>query len=273
MIRVLLLIVAGLCAVSADAAQRVITLAPHLAELVCAAGGCDRLVGVVNYTDFPPQAEKVAKIGDAFAANAETMLALKPDLVLSWDGGTPPETVERLAGLGLRVEPIAIRSLADVAEALERVGKLLGTADAAHQAAGVFRMHLSRLTERYRQAKPLRVMYQIEAEPAFSINRQSPISEAISLCGGINVFAGMAQLAAPVSKEAVLSANPEVVVYGQQDMVQEIRRYWANFPQSLAQKHGNLYAVDASLLARPSPRVLEGVEQLCVALQEARSKP
>jgi iron complex transport system substrate-binding protein len=264
MIRVLLLIAACLCAAPAEAAQRVITLAPHLAELVCAAGGCDRLVGVVNYTDFPAQAEKVPKIGDAFAVNAETILALKPDLVLSWDGGTPPETVERLAGLGLRVEPIAIRNLADVAEALERVGKLLGIAAAAHATADIFRKRLGLLTERYRQAKPLRVMYQIEAEPAFSINRQSPISEAISLCGGINVFAGMAQLAAPVSKEAVLNANPEVVVYGQQDMVREIRRYW---------QRGNLYAVDASLLARPSPRVLDGVEQLCAVMQAARSKP
>jgi iron complex transport system substrate-binding protein len=272
MIRASLLVIASLYATAGGAVERVITLAPHLSELVCMAGSCDKLVGVDNFTDFPSQAGKLPKVGDAFAVNAEAIIGLKPDLVLSWDGGTPAETVERLTALGLRVEPISIHSLADVATALEHVGGLLGTADSAHAAAEAFRKRLNALSERYRNAKPLRVMYQIEADPAFTVNRQSPISEAISLCGGNNVFAGMKQLAAPVSKEAVLAANPEVVIYGQQDMAQEVRRYWAAFPQSVAQKRGNLYAVDASLLARPSPRMLDGVEQLCAALQTARTR-
>lgn len=272
MIRVALMLVASLFAVAGNAADRVVALAPHLAELSCAAGGCNKLVGVVNYTDFPAQAEKLPHVGDAFAVNTEAIIGLKPDLVLVWDGGTPPETAERLAALGLHVEAIKVRTLADVATALERVGQLLGTPQAGKTAAAAYRKRLADLTARYRGAKSLRVMYQIEANPAFTINQQSPISEVITLCGGVNVFAGLSQLAAPVTKESVLAANPDVVIYGEQDMGEEIRHYWAAFPQAKAQKNHNLYAVNASLLGRYSQRMLDGAEQLCAALQTARSK-
>lgn len=271
MTRIVWALLLAVCTGLADAAERVVVLAPHLAELACAAGACDRLVGAVTYTDYPPQAAKLPRVGDAFAVNAEALLALHPDLVLAWTGGTPQETLERLSGLGLRVEPVAIRGLADVAAAIERVGDLLGTPVAARVAAAAYRQRLAALRERYRGARPLRVMYQIEADPAFSVNRLSPISEAISLCGGVNVFADMPQIAAPLSKEAVLAAAPEVVVYGEEDRADDIRRYWQAFPQADVVRRQRLYAVDASLLARPSPRVLDGVEQLCGVLARARA--
>lgn len=272
MIRAVFIIAASLYAVAGGAAERVVVLAPHLAELSCAVGGCDKLVGVVNFTDFPAQAEKLPHVGDAYAVNTEAILGLKPDLVLSWDGGTPPETTERLAALGLHVEAIKVRTLADVGVALERVGQLLGTPDAGKTAAAAYRKRLADLTARYRGVKRLRVMYQIEASPAFTINRQSPISEVITLCGGVNVFAGLSQLAAPVTKESVLAADPDVVIYGEQDTGDEIRHYWAAFPQSKVQKNHHLYSVDASLLGRYSQRMLDGVEQVCAALQNARGK-
>ena len=272
MTRVVCLLLALMLSAPLAAAERVVTLAPHLAELVCAAGGCDKLVGVVNYTDFPAQAVKSPKVGDAFAVNLELLLALEPDLVLSWAGGTPSDTVTRLRSLGLRVEPVAIGSLEDVATALEQIGDLLGSAASSRVSASEFRQHLADLRKRYKGVRPLRVMFQIEADPAFSINRQSPISEAITLCGGVNVFANMRQIAAPVGKEAVLAADPEVVVYGQQDRVADIQHYWQAFSQATVMRHHNLYAVDASQLARPSPRVLDGVEQLCRVMAEARAK-
>lgn len=272
MIRAAFIIAASLYAAAGSAAERVVVLAPHLAELSCAAGGCNKLVGVVNFTDFPAQAEKLPHVGDAFSVNPEAIIGLKPDLVLAWDGGTPPETVERLMSLGLRVESIKVRTLADVATALERVGQLLGTPEAGKAAAAAYRKRLAEISARYRGARSLRVMYQIEANPAFTINQQSPISEVITLCGGVNVFANLSQLAAPVTKESVLAANPDVVIYGEQDMGEEIRHYWAAFPQAKAQKNRNLYSVNASLLGRYSQRMLDGAEQVCAALQTARGK-
>lgn len=272
MIRGVFILAACLFAGTGSAAERVVVLAPHLAELSCAVGGCDKLVGVVNFTDYPVQAEKLPHVGDAFAVNPEAILGLRPDLVLSWDGGTPPETSERLAALGLNVVSIKVRTLADVAAALERIGQLLGQEQEGKAAAAAYQQRLAALAARYRGAKPLRVMYQIEANPAFTINRQSPISEVINLCGGVNVFAGLSQIAAPVTKESVLAANPDVVIYGEQDMGEEIRHYWAAFPQAKAQRNHNLYSVNASLLGRYSQRMLDGAEQLCTALQTARGK-
>lgn len=262
---------AGVCN-GAPAAERIVTLAPHLAELVCAAGGCERLVGVVKHTDFPERAARTAQVGDALNINLEQTLALSPDLLLAWDGGTAVDTVQRLRGLGLRVEKVRVRSLAGVAEALTYVGGLMHTQTAAALAAQQYAQALGRLRQRYARARKLSVMYQVEHAPIYTIGAQSPIDEAIRLCGGENVFARLPQIAAAVSLESVLAADPEVVVFAQQDNQRAIRELWARWPQARAQKSGNLYAMDANLLARQSPRLLDGVEQLCQALDAARAK-
>lgn len=257
-------------ALAGAAPQRVVTLAPHLTELVCAVGACERLVGVSAYSNYPPQVSKLPQISDATTVNLEAVLGLKPDLVLAWDGGTPPETVARLRGLGLRVEPVQVKGLDDVAAALERTGALLGTAPTAQRAAQDYRARLAQLRARWRGASPIRAVYQIETAPAYSINRDSPISEAIALCGGINVFADLPRLAAPVSAEAMLAARPEAVIYGGEENTQSIRDYWARLAGAPAARNGNLYPIDANLLGRAAPRLLDGVEQVCTVLDQAR---
>lgn len=259
-----------LAAWPAVAAERVVTLAPHLAELVCAVGACERLVGVARYTDEPGARDK-PQVGDAFAVNAESLLALKPDLVLAWDGGTAPQLVQKLKALNIPVRWVAVRKLDDVAAALTGLGALVDRRAEAARAAADYRARLAALRERYRGRPPLRVFYQIEVEPMFTISRRSPIHEAIGLCGGVNVFAGLPQLAAPVSTEAVLAAGPDVIVFGRQDMSDEIRRFWQRWPLVRAVAHDQLYAVDANTLARQSPRVLDGVEELCRVLERARA--
>lgn len=254
------------------APQRVVSLAPHLTELVCAVGGCERLVGVSAYSDYPPQVRKLPRVSDAASVNLEAVLGLKPDLVLAWDGGTPPETVARLRGLGLRVEPLRVRGLEEVADALERTGALLRLDAPAGAAAQDYRRRLQQLRARWRGASPVRAVYQIETAPAYSINRDSPISEAISLCGGVNVFASLPTLAAPVSAEAMLAARPEAVLFGGEENAQAIHDYWARLGGAPAARLGNLYAVDANLLGRAAPRLLDGVEQVCNALSQARQR-
>jgi ABC-type Fe3+-hydroxamate transport system substrate-binding protein len=251
--------------------QRLVSLAPHLTELVCAVGACARLVGVSAYSDYPPQVAGQPQISDAASVNLEAVLGLKPDLVLAWDGGTPPETISRLRGLGLRVEPLRVRGLDDVALALLRTGELLGTREQAEQAAQAYRARLAQLRARWRGAAPIRSVYQIETAPAYAINRDSPISEAMALCGGVNVFAGLPTLAAPVSAEAMLAAQPEVVIFGGEENTLAMRDYWARLAQAPAARYDNLYPVDANLLGRAAPRLLDGVEQVCGALDQARA--
>jgi iron complex transport system substrate-binding protein len=257
---------------SAHAAERVVALSPHLAELACAAGGCEQLVGVVAWSDFPERVKALPQVGDAFAVNIEQLVSLRPDLVLAWDGGTPRATIERLRGLKLRVETLAIRRIDEVAAGLRQVGAWLGTPAAAEAAAQAYARRLAQLRERHRGRAPLRVFYQIESNPPYSVNRDSPISEAIELCGGVNVFADLPTLAAAVNREAVVARDPQVVVYSKQDDDAAIREYWRRGPGVAATRAGALYEIDGNLLDRATPRLLDGVEQLCGVLSAARQK-
>lgn len=269
MLRAIPGLLALLLAIPAAAAERVVTLAPHLAELVCEAGGCERLVGVAAYTDTPPAAAAKPQVGNAFAVSLENLLALRPDWILAWDGGTPPATIGRLRDLGLQVDVIAIRGLDDIGRALQRIGAGIGTQMQAEAAARDYRARLAALRERYRDRPRLRVFYQIETAPAYTINRRSPISEALALCGADNVFADLPMIAGTVGAEAVMAARPQVVVYTTQEDAEAMRQYWRRFPQIPAARQQ--VVVDANLLTRQSPRVLEGVAELCEGLDRVRA--
>jgi iron complex transport system substrate-binding protein len=253
------------------AADRVVTLSPHLAELVCAAGACDKLAGVVAYSDYPPQVQALPQVGDAFNLNLERLTALKPDLVLAWEGGSSEQTVGRIRRLGLRVENLKVQELGDIADAIEHLGDLLDRRDAAKKSADAVRARLQDLQARHRHARKLKVFYEIQVEPLYTVNATSPISEAIALCGGTNVFSGIGMLAGTVSLEAVFAADPDVVVYARQDE-KATREFWHAHPQLRAVAAGHLYGVDADLLARATPRMLDGIEQLCGALERARPR-
>jgi iron complex transport system substrate-binding protein len=253
------------------AAERIVTLAPHLAELVCAVGRCEQLVGVAAYTDAPAAAAARPQIGDAFNVNLEAVLQLQPDLILAWDGGTPAAYVPRLRELGLRVESIAVRSLDDIGAALRTTGRLTGAVAGGEDAARQFEARLFALRARYRDRPRLRAFYQTETEPAFSINRRSPIHEALDLCGADNVFADLPTLAAAVGAESVLAARPDVVVYSRQENPAAMARYWARLPGLQPTDARYRVVVDGNTLTRQSPRVLDGIEELCGGLDRVRT--
>lgn len=259
------------CAGAQAEARRVVTLAPHLAELVCAAGGCERLVAVSAHSNFPPSVAKLPEIGDGWQVNLEAVLGQRPDLILAWDGGTPVDNIARLRKLGLKVEALPISTLDGVADALETVGGWLGTDAAAKQAADAYRQRLAAQRARHRGAAPIKVVYQIETSPAYTVNGKSPISEAMAVCGGVNVFATLPTLAATVGAEAMLVAAPEVVLYGGEENAAGIRAYWSRLGSVPAAKAGALYPIDADRLARAGPRLLDGIDQVCALLDRARA--
>ena len=251
-------------------ADGVVTLAPHLAELVCAVGACERLVGVDGYSDYPPELKQRPVISDAFSVNYEAVLALRPQRVLAWDGGTRPEVIMRLRALGLHVDLVKVDGVDDVGQALLRVGALLGTEDAACEAEAAYRERITALRARYRDAAAIRMLYQLGREPVYTIGALSPINEAIEICGGVNVFANLGSIAGAVSREAVIAANPEVIAFGEADEARAIRADWARYPQMRAVASNNLLAVNADLLSRATPRMADGIDMLCRALDTAR---
>jgi iron complex transport system substrate-binding protein len=248
---------------------RVITLAPHLAELVFAVGAGDTLVGVSAYTDYPAAAAMLPRIGDAFIVDQEQLAVLHPDLLLAWESGTPAHVVDELRGRGFRVEAIRTRGLADVAAALQEVGEITGHAAQGRDAAAAFRDGLASLTETFRGAEPIRVFYQVSSRPLYTINGEHFVSELVALCGGTNVFADLNDIAPLVSVEAVIARNPEVMLSagdGGEDVFAEWQR-WPNMP---ANRYGNQFYLDAAEIGRATPRLLNAGSALCDALQVGR---
>lgn len=250
---------------------KVVTLAPHLTEMVCAIGGCSLLQAVGAYSNYPPEVTQLPVVSDALSINLERLLQLAPTHIYAWDGGTPESQLARLRSLGLPVKAMRVNQLQDVAMAMRGMGEDLGLKASAEAAAQHYEQGLAALRKRYRAAKPVRVFYQIEANPAYTVNAKSPISEAIRLCGGVNVFGELKSLAAPVSIEAVIAAKPDLVLYASVNG-DAVRRYWAPFTSLAWVRKNQFYAVEADLIARASPRLLKGAEAVCAALDRARGR-
>lgn len=269
--RVLLMLAVAVAAALSPplaAAPRVVTLSPHLAEMVCVVAGCEVLVGVSTYTDHPPAAAARPIIGDPWRVDMEQLLQLRPELVLAWQGGTPERTVARLRDLGFDVRLLPAARLGDIADGLQHIGEWLAMPTRGRAAAAAFRDRLDALRDAVpATATPLRVLYQIGQDPLYVAGAQSPIDEAISLCGGVNVFGDLRLPVAVVGVEAVLARAPQVVVHaGERDAA--LRAFWARFPTLPAVRDDAFVTVTADWMDRPGPRMLDGVAQLCAGLRQ-----
>ncbi|ATE62315.1 cobalamin-binding protein [Thauera sinica] len=254
-------------------AQRIVSLAPHITELLFAAGAGGKVVGVVAHSDYPPAAATLPQVGTYPRVDLEAVAALKPDLVIAWKSGNRDAHLERLAALGIPVYVNEPRSLEAVAQSLEQFGRLAGTGDVANAAAAAFRQRRAALAARYGTRPPVRLFYQVWNQPLTTINDEQVISDAIRLCGGVNVFGGLGPLAPRIGTEAVLAANPEAIVAsGMADARPEWLDQWKRWPDLAASAAGNLYFIPPDLIQRHTPRLLDGAERLCAQLEEVRAK-
>ena len=256
----------------ATPAQRVVSLAPDLSELMTDVGATDALKGVVEYSDWPAAVKQLPRVGDAYHVDLERILALKPDLVLAWQGGTPRMLIDKLRSLKLPVLAVGTRELLDIASNLELLGLATGHSTAAQLAAEDFRTRLGALRTRYSTAAPVRVFYEISEQPLFTVGGGQSISRLIQVCGGINVFDDLKELAPAVSVEAVLDRDPEAVVTGNGEGDTAARfRYWQRWPKLTAVHEDNFIAVNDDWISRATPRLLDAGKQLCDGLEKARA--
>lgn len=246
-------------------ASRIITLAPHIGELVAAVGAAPRIVAVSRFTDYPPQLTTRAIIGDSAKLDVERIVALKPDLVIAWLSGNSPAEIARLERLGFAVFVTESRRLADVPRALRELGALIDANGAAP--ARAFEATIARYRKQQRKPR-VSVFYQLWPQPLITINGKHWVSDVISLCGGDNIFAALAPLAPTVSLEAILHENPNVILAGG---TSEQLNGWRRFPLLDAVKRNALYSVAADDLHRPTPRLLNAVDSVCRTLDQARA--
>lgn len=257
----------------AQPARRVISLAPHATELLYAAGGGKQVVGAVDYSDYPPEALKLPRVGDNRSFDLERIAALKPDLLVVWQHGNAEHQLQKLRQLGLPIFYSEPRQLEQVATSLERLGTLLGSEPQARQAAQQYRQQVQTLRQRYRGGRPVRLFYQVWDKPLMTLNGSHLVGDVIRLCGGDNPFARLPALAPTVSLEAVLASAPEAIVSASGDSRQrDPLQAWRHFPSLPAVQRGNLILLDADKMSRLGPRIIDGAEELCQKLQKVRQQ-
>ena len=255
----------------AQPAQRIITLAPHLTEQVFSAGGGDRIVATVNYSNFPEAANELLVIGSYKKISYEMVVGLNPDLILAF-GGNGWEMINRLRDLNYTVYVDEPRELEDVASTLTRLGTLLGTESITDAETSRFTERLEQMRRQYSEQESLRVFYEVWNKPLVTINGKHLISSVMRLCGGQNIFSDALPMAPRISVETVVRRDPHVIIasgHGNQrpDWLDE----WENWPSITAVKQGHLYFIPPDILQRHTIRILDGAERMCEFLKLARN--
>ncbi|MFV8798444.1 vitamin B12 ABC transporter substrate-binding protein BtuF [Yersinia sp. LJYL362] len=240
------------------AAERIISLSPSTTEMAYAAGLGDKLVAVSAYSDYPEAAKKLEHVASWQGVNVERILALKPDLILAWRGGNPQRPLDQLASFGIPIfysDPVNIDQIADD---LDKLAQYSSSPEQAHQAAKQLRQEVSELRSHYARELPLPTFLQFGTQPLFTSSGHTLQSEVISLCGGGNIFAGSRVPWPQVSREQVMTRQPQVIVVsGDSSQADNIRAFW--HPQLAVP----VITLNEDWFNRAGPRILLAAKQLC----------
>jgi vitamin B12 transport system substrate-binding protein len=233
---------------TAQAQPRVVTLTPHATEMVYAAGGGDLIVATVESSNFPPEAQQIAHIGDGQNTGLEQVLAQHPDLVIGW----PSRLFRQLQQHGIPTYTHTPDSIPALIQDIETLGSKLGTLEYAQRSSEQLRHRLASLPAANR-SQPLRVLVMAGPNDDYVIGRDGLINDAITHCGGTNPFASHSLLAPKVNLESMISSKPDLIVTGHP-------------PSQRLRQIATVLEIDADLLYRPGPRFLEAARQLCAAI-------
>lgn len=251
-------------------AKRIIALSPQLLELTAAAGASKRIVATIKGAADVRWARKLPVVGDAFALNLEAIARLKPDLILAWASGTPPREVARLTALGIPVYWSQANTFESLTSTVSRIGTLAGTSGQAGRWVRDFDTRLAAIRRRYAHQEPVvRVFFEVWNQPLITVGGPQLINQAIAACGGRNVFDTLSVLAPTISTEAVLQADPQLIVVASPRGAAWLKE-WKRFAQISAVRRDQLVSLAPNSLPRMGVDVLDGVQQLCSAIATAR---
>lgn len=255
----------------AKPAQRIISLAPSMTELLFSLGAGDRIVGVMAFSDFPLAAQNLPVVGRFDMLDMERILSLQPDLVVAWRSGNPRTSIERLKSLGITVYVAEPESLDSIAEQLARLGELTGQTREAAALQQEFRQSLQSLRDTYAGRDAVSVFYQVWHSPIISVGGAELINDMITLCGGRNIFAEL-PVGPKVNLEDVLQRNPQVIIAsGSTSETPQWLNDWLRWPQLSAVQHNHLYSIEPDIVQRHSMRALEGAAEMCTHIDRART--
>lgn len=251
------------------AAERIISLSPHTTELAYAAGLGDKLVAASDYSDYPEAAKQLERVANYRGIKLERIIALKPDLILAWQGGNPSREMARLEQLGYKVYYSNPKTLDDIATSLENLSQYAADPSIAERAANQFRQQLNEMQAKYHHQRPVGYFYQLSDSPIITVADNSWPSQVFTLCGGRNIFAESPAAYPQVSVEQVILRQPEVI-FGTAHATADPHRWtqWQDELPSVA--NGHLYTLTSDWLNRPTPRTINAVREVCQYLDSVR---
>ena len=254
-------------------AQRIISLAPNITEVLFHIGAGEQIVGADEYSNYPEQAKQIMRVNNHAAANYELILSLQPDVVIAWQSGNGDKIINRIRQLGIPIFVIETRSLEDIPNLFARFGALSGHIENAELKAESFSRRLSLLREQNSAKSEVRTFYQIWDEPLITLNGKHMVSSVIELCGGRNIFADAIPLVPYVNIESIVAADPQVIIAGGS---KEEKPYWFDswrkWEQISAVRDRHVYLIPADLMQRHSVRILDGAELMCDFFERARQE-
>ena len=250
----------GTAVVLAEPAGKIVSLSPHLTELLFSLGVGDRIEATVDFSDYPEAALTIPRLGNAFSVSVEAVIEQSPDLIVAWMTGGNHRTFEQLRALGYPVFVNEASSLVDIAAAVQQLGVLVGKPRRGRELAEDFKVGLERLKQSNRDADSPKVFFQISDAQLYTVNSQHLIGQAIEICGAENIFSDVEFFVPMVSYESVVERNPDFLVVS--SPYPEYKSVWNERWKNLGWS-GRVRTIDASLITRPSLRMLEGIKVLC----------
>lgn len=250
--------------------RRIVCLAPSVTEILYYLGLGERVVGVTQFSYYPPEAAQKPKVGSYIRLNAEKIIELAPDLAIGTKDGNRADLVEILEQAGVPVYVVNPRSVREVVRTVERLGEVCGVPERGKALAAGMGARVDRIEEKAVQGEMPLVFLQINIRPIMSVNRNTIHHDIIRLAGGRNMTAESAVTYPRISLEEVLARKPEVIIISSMERggsFEEARRAWTKWTSIPAVKNGRVYLVDSDLVDRPSPRIIQGLEAVSKCIQ------
>jgi iron complex transport system substrate-binding protein len=243
------------------AARRLISLAPSSTEILYALGVGDRLVGVDQYSDWPPAAQNVPRVGNDLNPSIERILALKPDAVFVATSANTRDLAEQLGRLGVRVVVSRVDKLDELWSDIAAIGAAVDRQEAARALIASLRGRLARVAARVAAAPPVKTLVVVWADPLTVVGGGSFVDEAIRAAGGANVASDSPEPYPQYSVERMLARAPEVIVVGSHKGGPPLATL-ASYASMPAVRNHRVHPLDGDLLFRPGPRLADGIEAL-----------
>lgn len=244
--------------------ERVISLAPSLTEMIFALGAGDKLVGVTTFCNYPSEADQIRKVSDTQTPNIESVIALRPQVVFVSTASQLETFTKILESQNIAVFVTSPNGLDDIYKSIAALGDVLGTSERANEVINNMQKRVEKVESLVNGLGRPKVFVQIDKNSLYTIGRDSFITDIVARAGGVSATANLATGYPKLSKETALALNPDVIILSESNDNREPNEVFRNSP---AVKNKRVYSVNADLLSRPGPRIVDALEQIAGKLR------